>query len=560
MSQMTATREHTDLARELLASTPRILRQPWLLRSDLLENAPSSPACQLLRIAGRCMEGNEIAQEEARRLLRTDNISPNLVHDSAAWNALLTCERAHQHPYDALLGDVVRISAGPYPLLSDILGRFTPQESSLCSDIDILTCQHVLGSILPQFEAIRRLLPRARFWEVIGKPYSANPWVAHSLQEYGFKFNNESATLPDRTEGPGSYKLGMYQQRHRQIVRASVARFFNLMADSLKMSSIPILVIDDGGTLIDAVGRFAKECGTTRPIVCIEQTQRGLYAAHSVAHPRNAPAGGLAVVNVAQTLSKLVLESTLIAKSVVENLESWLAELQADHDTMTDNGDLKYGIIGFGSVGESIAHELKANGIAAELYDSNRNRVAAAKRQGFGVALSLDELLDQVGVVIAATGGTWLDEGHAEHLRDGAVLASASSGDTEFHGLPPWKSDQLPILDSSLPNKMFDNIHGEIRVQRPDGAVLHVLNGGFPVNFNGSIDPIDPEQIQLTRALMFAGVLHAVGFKGDEDEDLVGKTGVFDLAEPLDRFLFESYGRLQGLGSADGLAQSQTGK
>ena len=35
------------------------------------------------------------------------------------------------------------------------------------------------------------------------------------------------------------------------------------------------------------------------------------------------------------------------------------------------------------------------------------------------------------------------------------------------------------------------------------------MNGGFPVNFDGGVDTIPPEKIQLTRSLLFLGALQA---------------------------------------------------
>jgi hypothetical protein len=40
---------------------------------------------------------------------------------------------------------------------------------------------------------------------------------------------------------------------------------------------------------------------------------------------------------------------------------------------------------------------------------------------------------------------------------------------------------------------------------------------------------------------MVAAVLQIVGFKGLDSENVVGTTGVYELHETLDRFLFESY-------------------
>jgi D-isomer specific 2-hydroxyacid dehydrogenase, NAD binding domain len=534
-------RARYELARELLGAAPRILGQPHLLAVTVPSRDADGPVGKLLAIVGRCLEGDSIALAAANELLASGDPRQSRIQDAAAWYALLANDLTRRSPYDELMGDITRVSAVPYPIFESVLKNYAPKETEVFDDVDVLSCQHILGSIVPQFVAIRELLPRARFWEIIGKPYSANLLAIRTLEEYGFNFNADSSILPERGDSPASYKLGSFAQRHREVVSASVRRFFNVMPQAIRMSRAPILVIDDGGVLINAVGQAAKASGTTRPIVCIEQTQRGLHAAYPLAEPRRAPKGGFAVVNVAQTLSKLVLESNLIATSVIENVNSWISQLGMASDLETLEGDSPVGVVGFGSVGESVAQSLTSCGIATVVYDWNRNRTAAAKRQGYEVALSAREVLRGTNVVIAATGGSWLNDKYAIHLQDGAILASTSSGDSEFQALASWKSDQLPILDSALQVQVFDNIHGEIRCQRSDGAVVHLVNGGFPVNFDGSLDPISPSQIQLTRALMLAGVLHALGFEGDDSEPITGRTGVFQLSEALDRFIFESY-------------------
>ena len=544
VTRSNAAQQRVVLARRLLANSAEILRQHWLLPQPDREGQLGNPADVLLTIAGRCVAGDAAAIAEARRLLTAGQPPVDLVADTAAWNVLLTSELARLQPCDELLGDIVPVSAAPYPLVAGLLERFPARQSRLFDDIDILSCQHLLGSLLPQYQAIRDLLPGARFQEIIGKPYSANPWAMHAFEEYGFPINRRSVDLPDRNDHREPYRIGTYGHLHRKVVDDAVKRFFNLMPEARRLSGAPILVIDDGGALIDAVGRAAAKCATTRPIVCIEQTQRGLHAAKPA--KGYGLSGGFALVNVAQTLSKLVLESKLIASSVLENLESWLARLRVSESRAAWASDLRIGLIGFGSVGESIAAALKSLEVEPRLYDVNRNRLAAAKRQGYEVSLELSELLEQSNVIVAATGGSWLNQGNAMLLRDGVVLVSASSGDAEFHGLPSWKSSQVAILDSALPNAQFDTIHGEIRVQRSDDAQLLILNGGFPVNFNGAIDPIAPAQIQLTRALMLAGVLQAIGFEGGDHRSMAGETGLFYIEDALDMYLYEAYEAAEG--------------
>jgi hypothetical protein len=530
--------DRTDLARAVLSNAPQILRQSWLLSDIHQDLTAGADARALLEIVRRCAEGDNAAVQAGRRLLAAEPLAPNLAQDAAAWNALFTEELTRSAPLGRLIADVVGPCAAPHPLLTDLLQHYPPRASCGFEQVDVLSCQHILGSVLPQYVAIRELLPGAQFWQILGKPYSANPWAIRLLEDAGFTFNHDSATLPERE----SYALGSFAQRQRQLTRASVSRFFSLMPESVKLSRAPIIVIDDGGALISAVASAAKACGTTRPIACVEQTQRGLHAAHPATGTRTAPPGGIAIVNVAQSLSKLVLESRLIGTSVVENIQAWLSLLGVSATDDLRASSLTIGVIGFGSVGGAVAAELQAHDVVPHIYDSNRNRLAEAKRRRYNVALTLEDFLAGCSVIVGATNGSWLDRRTAAYLRDEVILASASSGDIEFHGLPAeWKADQLTVLDPALPSSAFDTIHGEIRMYRPDQATMHILNGGFPVNFNGALDPIDPGQIQLTRALMLAGILQIIGCDGVDAPSLAGQTGVFALHTAFDEFLFESY-------------------
>ena len=547
-----------NLARELLGAAPRVLRQPWLLaglnsvgdemRASRQERVDAVSI--LWDLVEGCQAGEANAIAAGNELLSTYlDITDSPIHDAAAWHALMLDRRARTSPYDGLLREIANISGENYILYDQLAEAYPFDVDPALSDADVLVCQHLLGSILTELLTIRKIIPGCRFWEILGKPYSANLVAINALEAAGFSVNVDSCELPDRGEGDGLYQLGAFSHRHREVVRASVRRFFDAMPQALLRSHVPILIIDDGGVLIDAVGNIATAIGSTRPIVCIEQTQRGLYAARTYVDRRQAPTGGFSVINVAQSMSKLVLESDLIASSVIENVFAWVNRLMHKNEcAVGPNRELPIGILGYGAVGDSIAHALSSAEIQGELkyldiprlavtvFDRNPNRIAAARRQGQRIAWSAEQLLGDSDIVIAATGGTGLDAHTAPYVRDGAILASASSGDMEFQGFANWEWHQVPVLEDTLEVPSFDVVHGEIRCTRPGGPNVHILNGGFPVNFNGGVDPIEPWKIQLTRTLMLAGVLQVA-----RSREVVGAVGEFRLDEQFDRFLFQQF-------------------
>jgi hypothetical protein len=101
--------------------------------------------------------------------------------------------------------------------------------------------------------------------------------------------------------------------------------------------------------------------------------------------------------------------------------------------------------------------------------------------------------------VIGCSGRTAFSPEDVEHLSDGAILASASSGAIEFA-----TDDLLAFACAPVPADIHSTLH-----LRLFGRDVVLLNGGFPVDFDGSLSPVPPSLIQLTRALMLGGALQA---------------------------------------------------
>ena len=94
-----------------------------------------------------------------------------------------------------------------------------------------------------------------------------------------------------------------------------------------------------------------------------------------------------------------------------------------------------------------------------------------------------------------------------------SVLVSASSSDIEFRAWSLRSSAEClgnPVHWGSV-NHVEDYDHPCFSLYRvPKGAgYFYLVNGGFPVNFDGGIDPISPSKIQLTRSLLYMGAVQA---------------------------------------------------
>jgi hypothetical protein len=432
--------------------------------------------------------------------------------------------------------DFVQSRAVPdhLPAIDDLLGRF----GSVALDYDtvqVIACQHLLGSTVRQIELLQQVIPGAEFLEISGKPYSVNRAASSALAQAGFNLNNASLVLPEGS----SHLLGSFASYHKQVVQASIER----VLDRLRSVDGPLIVIDDGGALTDAIGRALVDHQIRRPVVAIEQTTHGLYGVRPLLSDKWLQRHGFAIVNVAQSYTKLYQESALVAESVVYEMLSWLKMVPDQPSRLRS-----IGILGFGAVGDHIRRvlrraelkqRLEESGLSQNLlvFDRSRSKSALAESQGIPTARSAAQLAQESDIIIGATGGVSVNRDTAGHLRSGTILVSASSGDLEFRGLNDWSLSRIPLLPESDVTSPFERAHGLIRAEFDDGRLVHVVNSGFPVNFDGSADPIAVNKIQLTRALMVGGVLQGLGARDLKTPRALGTSGEHYLADEIDEYL-----------------------
>lgn len=542
-----------NVAEDLLAAAPRLLASIQPNGSDpLLEalipsgqdseqrNRLESIAADLLRLMSECLKGEPRAISMAGRLIKAAAGASQMpsLRLIAADELLHRSLRSHG---DAGLRLFVvaahrRQFASP-ELIDAVLNEFRVPKDSALANAHILACRHLLGSTVAELAAVQSALPAAELFEVMGKPYSANTLAVSAIEELSVEVNEESLDMPSLT----GQQLGSFAGRHRRIAENVVERFLRKHGSARE----PILVIDDGGTLINAVGRKVVEEQIAVPVVAIEQTTHGTFAIQEFLQEPAAQKHGFTVISVADSIAKLDQESPLIAKSVVRCLAQWLDLLHHDglasHIARLDTA--KIGLIGFGPVGAFIAQAMPP-GAKVTVFDRNRRKMVLAKAAGLDVAWSLHGLVAESQILIAASGGASLDADAAAHLQDGTILVSASSGDREFSGgLHNWSIRVAPTLPA-FDNSAFDRAHGLLTATHPDGRTVYVLNRGFPVNFDGSLDPIGVQDIQLTRALIVGAVLQAAG--ASEDGSVVGRTAKLDLDPAIDQFVGEQFRKVRG--------------
>jgi hypothetical protein len=524
-----------NLAASLLAAVPACLLsnegREFVLQCAGVSGSTAVSTYLASQLA-KVLAGETEATDDVERL--TKAVSPvfpgNDQQVAAAWDAFY---RAAGTEGPSVVSHVLssRIDAfAPLPLIDSVLERFPVEPQPALADADLLACRHLMGSTVAEIGAMQQAVPGLDCFGVIGKPYSANQLVALELQRRAVRVDLDSLTTGPLSQHP----FGAYAGRHRVRARQLVRDFL----DNSPETDRPLVVVDDGGALIDAVGQKVLAGEIQRPVVAVEQTTHGMFAVrHFLSHPV-ARRHGFAVISVAESRTKLGDESALITSSVADTTAAWLNHLYESRRIITRS---PVGVLGFGILGMSIARTLRERGMKVIVFDRNNRKAATAHDMGFESVWSVGEVLSQCRLVIGASGGTAVNEEATSDLLDGTILVSVSSGDKEFSGLNLWDVNVEPILPDDKDLTAFDQAHGLAVATNPqDGRVVYLPNRGFPVNFDGSLDPIRREEIQLTRALMVGAILQAAGSSPLGKPFTVGDSGEFQLHREIDRYIHDT--------------------
>ncbi len=382
------------------------------------------------------------------------------------------------------------------PLL-DRVGATAP--AMLLRNTVLVAAQHLLGSTVGLIDWMHRWgLPYEQMF-ICGKVYSTHRLALWRLSELGVAVNPNSLVLTDAEVRDPEFS---YDLRFATDVRATLTQagpVLNRLRDERKAPK-QLLVLDDGASSIGLLlAEPALACGAR--VAAVEQTRRGARVVH------NASPGSIAfpIVNVAESAPKLGPEAELIGQSVVDELLIRMRRIEGPGASLEGR---QVAIVGYGSVGRAVASALRPRGAQRTAVDIDPSGRQRARDDGVTIS-SIDRESREADVIIGCTGVCVLETDWAKSRRGRVYLASASSSDVEFRNDPGlrWKArlNPAPEIDDSDHQRIHaDFVYGD------NPAQVIVLNGGYPVNFNGALDPIPAERIQLTRALLLSGLRQAV--------------------------------------------------
>lgn len=343
-------------------------------------------------------------------------------------------------------------------------------------DYACIFIQHLLGSNLSLIQSLERGGLEKEKLYIIGKAYSSNIDVLKFLKKHGYHYNNPSL----------GYSIDTC---YDEILKTEIRKTISYVLSNYEG---PILLLDDAAKGISIIHEepFIKYISRFK---CIELTTRGIRELKKidVACP---------VVDIASSFVKRNIESIIIAESMVNNFFHFLNAWKDFYHPINNNILL----IGYGAIGQKVCKKMSSQ-YNITVYDIDDK--ACKKACDNRIRVTQDITDQHYGIIIGCTGLSIKLEQLLNYSR--TLFINMSSSDLEF-GL--WRfaghKELMRIRKNAITIKEKP-FHEFYYIKNNDNEV-YIANGGFPIDFNGDIDPIHPDKIQITRALVFAAAIQAL--------------------------------------------------
>jgi len=194
--------------------------------------------------------------------------------------------------------------------------------------------------------------------------------------------------------------------------------------DQNGLSGKRIVLVDIGGYFSNSINDISSQY-SGEIVGVLEGTENGVqkYEKSNTLSKAMTPPP---IITVARSPLKLP-EDYLVASGVVFSIEAVLRQ-EASEIIETRRAC----VIGYGRVGSSIAHILRARGIATDVFDTDPVKLAEAAARGFVAHTSVESAIDQKTLIVCATGNHSMSLNEFLKLKNGCCVASVTSSDDEF--------------------------------------------------------------------------------------------------------------------------------
>lgn len=418
----------------------------------------------------------------------------------------ITLARRCAHSF-AFFGKEVQGALTGMKVLDTMVENYSQINPNSLKRTAVVCVQHSLVTVIPLWKSMFQLglSPQNSF--CLGKRYSANNEAENKMRSYGVNY----------LSGSEQVGLGRFSESFTRDINRLWATVENELLDR-RGEVDNIIVLDHGGEANKFVPFRILE---TFNVVGVEKTTAGLAALQ-----KKDPL--FPIINVATCMSKLILESPLIAEAVMEKLAPFI--------NLAANEPTECGVIGYGAIGREIANKLLEYGHRVIIYDKNSSQLAyAPSHQNLVTTNDLSSLVNFSKLIFGCSGADVTQSLDAFRLAPAnKILISCSSEDREFLSLLLATQQKYNGKGRVIANSFKDVVYTNAFQKE-----ITILRAGFPYNFDLSGLSVPANDIQFTRALVLASVFQAIDFLAQKQ--FRDSTQLFALDGKLQKYVVKQW-------------------
>ncbi len=365
-------------------------------------------------------------------------------------------------------------------ILKELASDFYNEKDQPLKNVLLVGVQHILGTTVDMLKVMKDFGLREAF--IGGKHYSTHEDSVHEIEKLGFEY----------ISGYPQLSYGGFHTHMQWVIHSIWSKALERMA----VHQFDLLIILDDGAdlLLSTPGILFTEQFKNKPksIIGIEQTNGGANTTGFKGLP-------FSIINIAGTYVKKRIEyphlANMIAQRVVTLVETEIADSKQN---------LVIGILGYGNMGQSMTEALNRRGFKVVVYEKEFKKRLKIKNPHYP---ELANVLTEADIIIGCTGKNVIDYDDELPILLNSTknkwLISTSSKDVEFYNLLTY------IQDSTKKPQQIPDALADIKYKNKKGAMIKIIRGGFPVNFNNGQHSLCPDKIWTTRAALLLAVLYA---------------------------------------------------